>query len=549
VSCNSISPQKKSPNLAHQLEKLLKVKLDQEDLQILAATNAVINSYQNFSLDKYENSMAISKEILYTPHLTPELYKFALSFYTLSLTFSIDEKPLFEKRPLLKKMNFDTFQYEECNELCDSIGWKILAQENTAIFTPEGYRYFLVRQDILDIAHKKLPSWFIQSILPQEKNSKNVAADIGTPPLTISTAEQYSPMTKSLKLFLNGEFHNSIKELVLLSKNFEDRESLAAVSYWIGRNYFALHDTTEANKYFLLSGTTNPLGLYDSLSGQMLKNKSGKASTTSLSPFNRAWQKEIDTWISYPKSNINLKSAILLSSEIRIERNFQHFIDYQNDFDSNHETIEKIILKDEIKWLKDNWLDPSPSITWGKSPQNTDAALSIAWLLYSTGDFLNSAIFISQVKDTFDLASEKNNFLYFIFYPRPYKDLMQKATTVCSVDPDLIYAILRQESFFVIKQNENSLHETACALHTLLKKYDNNIVSAITSYKANTSYVDELRQKLSQTQDDVIFIEMIPDEKLRSFVQDTLRNYYNIKWIYSQKRQKRFIYEPFLTHK
>lgn len=566
VSCSSIWSQKKDSELTSQIQTLLRVKFTPEDLNLLAATNAVINSYQNFALSRYHDSMNLSKQILYTPHLTPEIYKFALSFYTLSLIFSVDDKSMFEKKAWISKMNFDSFQYEECTALCDSIGWKALAQKNTALFTPEGYDRFLIRQDILELAQKKMPNWFFHNVLSEKKNKP--FEDTQTPAEAISLASPFlensdSPLIKPLQLFANGDFHSSLKNLQEISKNLDDKDTLSGVFYWIGRNYYALHDMDKANQYFLLSGNTSPLGLYDSLSGQMLKTTSGKASTSLVSPFDRPWQEEMDRWVSYPKLSLpmeskgnkvfsdfnfiqsSLKSAVLLSSKIRIEKHLDHVQEYQNELRIGSNSVEKIVLRDELKWLQDHWIPLSES--WEAPFQKNDISESIAWLLYSNGDFLNSALFVSQAKDTFNLSSDKNRFLYFIFYPRPDLNLITPASAKCVVDPDLIYAILRQENFFATKQTEESLAETVCLLHSLLEKYNNNLVSTLTSYKTGTHFVDILRKHLSQTQDDVIFIEMIPDEKTRVFVQNALRNYYNIKWIYFQKKQNKNLYTPALT--
>lgn len=565
VSCSSIWSQKRDSELTSQIQTLLRTKFSAEDLNLLAATTAVINSYQNFALSRYSDSISLSKQILYTPHLTPEIYKFALSFYTLSFIFSIDDKSMSEKKGWMSKMNFDSFQYEECTVLCDSIGWKTLAQRNTALFTPEGYDRFLIRRDILDLAQKKIPNWFVRTVLSENQNTPLQEA---TPAEAISFESSFldnsdSVLAKPLQLFANGDFHSSLKSLENLSKNSDDKDTLSSIFYWMGRNDFALHDVEKAKQYFLLSGNTSPLGLYDSLSGQMLKTNSGKSSTSLVSPFDRPWQEEMDKWVSYPKFSLpienkgsrlfsdfdflqsSLKSAVLLSSQIRIQRHLDHIQEYQNELRTGSNSIEKIVLRDELKWLQNNWV--SLSASWDAPFEKNDISESIAWLLYSNGDFLSSALFVSQAKDTFNLSSNRNRFLYFIFYPRPDLKLRSQNLSQCAVDLDLIYAILRQENFFAIPQNEESLSQTTCLLHSLLEKYNNNLVSTLTSYKAGPHFVDSLRKSLSQTQDDVIFIEMIPDEKTRTFVQNALRNYYNMKWIYFQKKQDKNFYTPALT--
>lgn len=552
VSCSSLSHQKNSENENIKLEKLLKVKFNSRDLTLFSAIRSVSDAYTQFASNHYASSMQTSKNILFTPLLTPELYKFALSLYTMSSAFLLNEELESKEKMPTETFSFDSFQYEQCKELCSSIGWRVLVQENNFLFTPEGYENHLIRNDILTLSQKKIPHWFAINVLQQDtlESTEQSPKRQEQNQITDLALESFDsvPLEKALSFFLKGEFPNSVQELIAVSEETDDREILAAVSYWIGRNYEAMHNETQASNYFLLSGSTNPLGLYDSLSGQMLRTKSGKVSTANPSPFEQPWQKEIDIWIDYPKSSdfqnqdnhtigntkfflsSTLKSSIFLASLIRLEKQFKHFLDYQNNMQYGENSIEKILLADHLRWLKEAWLNSAH--TFESSPWSTELTEDIAWLLYANGNFLDSALFVSQSKDSFSLSSERNNFLYFVFYPRPYDVLLSRNKLKCPVDVDLIYAILRQEDFFAEKQNMESLNALTCRFGQLLDKYNGNIVYAITAYKTSPYFVEQLKKKASKIKDDVIFVEMIPDENIRSFVKNTLRNYYNIKWIY-----------------
>ena len=165
---------------------------------------------------------------------------------------------------------------------------------------------------------------------------------------------------------------------------------------------------------------------------------------------------------------------------------------------------------------------------------------SITWLIYSTGNFLGASFFANQVKDYINLSGETNNFLYFVFYPLPYKNEFTSISKKYEIDRDILYAIYRQDSLFFNKPTETDLSESAHKIKTLLIKYNNNLVYTLAAYNAGSDMVDKWLKKSPKFRDDVLFVEFIPNKNNKTFVVNILRNYYNIKWIYSDKEPEKW---------
>lgn len=554
-SCQSSIFSKKNSPERIRMESLLNGELSESDLHAIEINNTILKMFQDISLEKYGTVIQSAKEMMYTPGGTPEEYKFALSAHAVS-TILLAEQNRSEKKPsFIERIDFNNFQYSQCRDLCDSIGWKILSEHENNLFSLEGYNRFLVSKKIFSAVNKPAPTWLKEKLLLHSDTDTEEEVDAqkedSPQKFNFKWDGSNTSFKKALDLFLEGKFDESIASILAISAHVTDSSLLSKCYYWLGRNYLALKNTANAKKFFLLSGVANPLNLYDSLSGQMLQRHSGKASTSLISPFTRDWQIEYDRWIENYKTSQNysfdlkkeliektIHNAILLASQIRIENNIESFEKYRIFMKTNASLFPTLFLRDEIDWLKENWIPLAEQ--WKNKDEANNISTSIAWLIYSLNNYFETALFVNETKNSFNLSSEKNNFLYFVFYPKPENVELEKAIALCPIDPDLFYAVTRQESFFKTTKTENNILKKVCLLEHLFKKYNSNLAHTLAAYRSDEESVDILLNRvLSQSKDDVIFLEFIPDEDIKKFTQETLRNYYNMKWIYSQKKNEK----------
>ncbi|MBX9838218.1 hypothetical protein [Silvanigrella sp.] len=541
----------KESSTKKEIQNLLLSNISNEDFELLDSTNLLLNAFENLKEKKFSNAKEISKNLLYKEGLTTSLYKFAFKAYSISSLLSINEYS--KKENMVKNFDFTSFQNDQCNSLCDSYGWKNLVQNESILFTPLGYNDIILSNDIFAAIDQEKPVLLIDTIFLGNnlKNKKQKIPKILNISLENKNTETFDSENLdsvemlnekvALSYFLNGEFYKSIELFNKIAKNTNDITVKSSSYYWIGRAYTAENNFKEAKKYYLMSGLSNPLGLYDSLSGQMIKNLSGRASTKDLSPFPDAWEGEMVKWIRYPEIQNNssmelaLKSVILFISKLKIENKINKIDDFQKTFQTK-KNIEILIIKDEIKWLTKNWENLYKD--WPKENKPEIIGNNIVWLNYLTGEYLDAILLVSKIKNTLDRFSENNNFLYFLFYPQFHKDELKLAVDSCYVDPDIMYSIFRQEGFFI--NQKTSYQETlakVCNMKNTLEKYKNNVVNAISAYKAGVVSTDIWLQNNLKINDDAIFMEYIPDKKIKEFVQGVMKNYYNFKWIYFKKSE------------
>lgn len=162
-----------------------------------------------------------------------------------------------------------------------------------------------------------------------------------------------------------------------------------------------------------------------------------------------------------------------------------------------------------------------------------------------------------------------------LLFPNPWKDLVVEAAAKYKVEPELIYAIMRQESSFnprarspmdafgllqVLPEVANIVsrkHGRAIAsfedlykpelnipigaqlLRSLSQKHNDQLLLTIACYNADERAV--LGWVKTRYQDDVTeFIEDIPYEETRAYVKLVLRNYIFYKLFFSEKKSVAF---------
>lgn len=536
ISCTTLQDRSNSDDFKKRLDKLLNANLSDNDLLLLQKTELLELAFKKISENKYDKAKEISINVLFEPGLSVAQYKYALKAYTLSLLLNDSLYP--KKNNIIKNFDFNIFQNMQCNQLCDSPGWKTLANYDSFIFSLTGYNDILLSEDIFALIKQEKPILSIDPIFLGNKGSE-------LNKVTYSNSVEYFTSDEidekvALSFFLHGEFNKSIEILNKLLLKSNDIAFKSFCYYWIGRSYSALNNYSEAKKYYILSGNENPLGLYDALSGQMLKNLSGRASTNELSPFINSWEEEKNKWIKFHNFKMNqievvnsLKYAILTLSKIKLSNNFIS-IDQIQKYLKSEPSLENMLLRDEINWLTKTW--EQQFNLFAKEDRPDIISNNITWLNFVVGNYLQAILLISKIKQTLDPLYEFNNFLYFLFYPQFYKDQMLVANKKCHVDPDLMYAIFRQEGFFQDKEisNEDAIQKV-CDIKIIMDKYKNNIVNTLSAYRAGSDLTDIWLNENVKINDDPIFMEYIPDNKIKEFVQGVMKNYYNFKWIYYNK--------------
>lgn len=536
ISCTTLQDYSNSDDFKKRLDKLLNTNLSNNELLLLQKTEQLELAFKKISENKYDKAKEISINVLFEPGLSVAQYKYALKAYTLSLLLNDSLYP--KKNNIIKNFDFNIFQNMQCTQLCDSPGWKTLANYDSFIFSLTGYNDILLSEDIFALIKQEKP---ILSIDPIFLGNRGPELN----KVTYSNSVEYFTSDEidekvALSFFLHGEFNKSIEILNKLLLKSNDIAYKSFCYYWIGRSYSALNNYSEAKKYYILSGNENPLGLYDALSGQMLKNLSGRASTNELSPFINSWEEEKNKWIKFHNFKMNhievinsLKYAILTLSKIKLSNNFSS-IDQIQKYLKSEPSLENLLLRDEINWLTKTW--EQQFNLFAKEDRPDIVSNNITWLNFVVGNYLQAIMLISKIKQTLDPLYEFNNFLYFLFYPQFYKDQMLVANKKCHVDPDLMYAIFRQEGFFQDKEisNEDAIQKV-CDIKIIMDKYKNNIVNTLSAYRAGSDLTDIWLNENVKINDDPIFMEYIPDNKIKEFVQGVMKNYYNFKWIYYNK--------------
>lgn len=156
-----------------------------------------------------------------------------------------------------------------------------------------------------------------------------------------------------------------------------------------------------------------------------------------------------------------------------------------------------------------------------------------------------------------------------VFYPKKYEAYVEKYCKLYAVEPDLVYAIIKQESNFnenaqsfagaiglmqvlpatarEVAEELNSIDETALDLNdeetniqigikylaSLIKRYDRNMYIAIAAYNAGLGNVDKWFKEEYETYDTYEkIIEQVEFEETRKYVSNVIKYYNMYKRIY-----------------
>ena len=202
-------------------------------------------------------------------------------------------------------------------------------------------------------------------------------------------------------------------------------------------------------------------------------------------------------------------------------------------------------------------------------PEKNILKLIESIIYYRKGDFYHA--FVSFRKN-FECYSclRLPKFLGKIYSPIKYADLVESHSTEQQLDSNLVFALIREESFFrpniISPARANGLmqllygtaREIAARqgkkisrwdlynplvniqlgtqyLRRLLDKYDGKLHLALAAYNAGDHRVDAWLDSFGEVPEDE-FIELIPFTETRTYVKNILRNYYYYRFYYGDKK-------------
>lgn len=154
-----------------------------------------------------------------------------------------------------------------------------------------------------------------------------------------------------------------------------------------------------------------------------------------------------------------------------------------------------------------------------------------------------------------------------LFYPSWYKDLVFEKAKAKNLDPALVLALIRQESAFTaharspagavglmqlmpssarafdrsanrrnLVNEEKNVTIGVRYFARLLEQFDNNVAMALASYNAGRMRVVEW-QKRYTTENELLFIDLIPYRETREYVASILRNWYWYQTLYPEQKE------------
>ncbi|MBU4267532.1 MAG: lytic transglycosylase domain-containing protein [Acidobacteria bacterium] len=232
------------------------------------------------------------------------------------------------------------------------------------------------------------------------------------------------------------------------------------------------------------------------------------------------------------------------------------------------EVIEalKILVKYSL------WDDCLETIHWAKSDSRLSSSdLNLLKIIESLLYYQQNRFFLAFTKFRSNFRFYESvhlpNFLSGIFFPRQYENLISAYSKEQEVDPGLVLALIREESFFRSDARSPAnayglmqlLHGTAREiangsnlkvkakdlydpeinirlglqyLKTLLDRYDGRLYLALAAYNAGPHRVNQWLQDFPDAAEEE-FIEMIPFSETRNYVKNILRNYFFYRYYYA----------------
>lgn len=321
-----------------------------------------------------------------------------------------------------------------------------------------------------------------------------------------------------IKLEKWSEAKVSLEQMKELTKEPSDK---ARARFWLARSYEKLGQTVEAQQELQTLIKEDPMGYYGVIAVRELKQTFPPlhSETRELENLSLLGVTELE-----PQGRLTAEWLITLNEKAAAEKIINSFA----------EDLRKRNVKAENTWL------------------------SISSAYARTGLYLPLFAAIGalqpEVKD--QLLNDHPDLLF----PQPFADLIAEAAKKSGTPQEFIYSIIRQESAFnpearspvdalglmqllpavaeqVAKQHSipyteaNDLFKPevniplgALELKTLMKKYNNQFILAVSGYNANGSAIRGWL-KTRFRPDPIEFIEEVPYEETRGYIKLTMRNY------------------------
>lgn len=202
------------------------------------------------------------------------------------------------------------------------------------------------------------------------------------------------------------------------------------------------------------------------------------------------------------------------------------------------------VSKEYLSWLNDGML-------------NTLEPEVLVYLGYLSNNLKDDLTSFRVLSKAFTAKPElKTKATVELYFPLRYVDEIKKTAQTSELDYLLVLALIRQESAFndkamsrvgarglmqlmpatarvldrsLNKSNLFNVEKNVSAgtryLAQLMKRYDGNVVYALAAYNAGFGNVDKWITRY-QTNDPLVFMDVIPFQETREYVSSILRNYY-----------------------
>ena len=226
----------------------------------------------------------------------------------------------------------------------------------------------------------------------------------------------------------------------------------------------------------------------------------------------------------------------------------------------------------EVLARRGMWAEAAEAVHWAKrDPALRAGDLNLLKLIESILYYRQNQYFaaFTAFRGNFRLLEGVRlpNFLSCLLFPRPYEELITAYSREHEVDPSLVLALIREESFFRsdarspanayglmqllqgtarqvadgsgLKVKARDLYDPEINvrlgleyLKTLLERYDGRLYLALAAYNAGPHRVDQWLRDFPLA-DEEEFIEMIPFSETRNYVKNILRNYFFYRYYQS----------------
>ncbi|MNK07410.1 Soluble lytic murein transglycosylase precursor [compost metagenome] len=339
----------------------------------------------------------------------------------------------------------------------------------------------------------------------------------------VSTVDLRDKITwfKSWNYFKLKNYPKAAESFEQMKEVVKDPTDKARARFWLARTYKALDQKDKAQEELAALIKEDPLGYY----GVMAYRDLGR-------PF-PALKVDPDKMLQLSLLSVGeLDPSLRLTVEWLIAVNEKAFA--EKAINSAVDDLKKRNITREDTWM---------------AVSSAYARAGLYLPLFSTIGALDPAVKDQLLNDHPDLL-----------FPRPFKDIVAGASEKSGIPQEFIYSIIRQESAFnpearspadafglmqllpsvarqLAVQNKLPYSEAldlykpeinvplgAFELKSLMKKYDDKFILAVSGYNANASAIRGWL-KTRYRPDAVEFIEEVPYEETRAYIKLTMRNF------------------------